>query len=715
MDNNPYSPPGAQPQAPQFPQPQPQPPSQPPQPPVQPSYHEPVPQEPPKPEQPLKKPARLSRKQLLIFIAVFGIIGGIVLWKSFAAPAPSPPHTSQFEGDLQMLHSDDIKAKSSTINYFLVGASGIRTQVNFKAGEFPDLAGTAHVQIKGVLTKGRIEVSSAADAVVQQVTTVPDTPRKTAVVLFNFTDDKTQGVTPTGAKHAIFTNPQSTNSFFKEESYGHRSLVGIKDPTGDVFGYYTLNAAHSSCDFWGWANTVNAAALAQGVDLSAYDNVQYITSPNACPYAGVAEVGGHRSWVFSWDLYNVYGISAHELTHNFGTWHANSMTCYTDQTRTKLTLISDSAFCTSYEYGDSFDVMGFGAWSPYHTNSYFKNELGWLSKDQVQTVTQSGDYALTPQEINTPGIKAIRLIRSIDKFNTYQYEYLEYRQPYGFDNFTPGNQPVDGVSVRLTSGYKYYVASFILNARIDGQIGRYTIGDGKTFQDKDHFIKVTQVSHDSQKATVHIDVSKVPQPDTTAPSAPTNLAAGDTSTKFISLSWKTSPEADVSYYTVYQDGHAVGRVYPPGSGKAPDPTKANLLTFTYQGNFKPESVIAYTVKAVDFADNISAASAPLQITVPKKDTQAPSAPQKLTLATGTYGERILKWLPSTDNNKVYGYLVYRVDKDGIVSRFDTRIYNSNPLDTTFTDWWNTGASSTYYVKAYDSDLNFSAISNKVKI
>ena len=395
---------------------------------------------------------RFKSPQMIVFVVLFGLVGGYIIFKSFAAtPAANPAtHQAQFEGQLQILHKDDFKGKNSEDAYALVSNTGVSTAVDFQTPP-PDYNGTARVKLKGTVKSGRIQVASAKDTTVEQITSPAQTPHKTAVVLFNYTDNTSQPITASAIDQEVFTGTKSANAFFQEESYGQRSLVGVQNPTGgDVFGYYTISAPSSVCDEYTWANEADAAALADGHDLSAYDNVIYIAGTTGCaPYGGFGEVGGRRSWVFINSTYipsYVQPIIQHEVTHNFGTWHANGYDCV-DQNYQPVAISDD---CQFIEYSDPLDIMGYNIYSvhTYHSNNYFLHDLGFLPT--AKTIYNSGDYTLTPVDGATPSTTpVIRLIRSIYQYNDYQYLYLEYRQPYGFDDFAPTDPTVNGTLIRV--------------------------------------------------------------------------------------------------------------------------------------------------------------------------------------------------------------------------------------------------------------------------
>src|SRR6185295_7274647 len=119
--------------------------------------------------------------------------------------------------------------------------------------------------------------------------------------------------------------------------------VAITDPSPSLAGV---------CDYDLWAANADAAAVAQGVDLSAYQHRMYLLPPGTtgCTWAGLGYIGcgeSCRAWVrTSESLVCGYpDILAHELGHNIGLRHARTAS------------IDGTASC---EYCDTSDFMGYG-------------------------------------------------------------------------------------------------------------------------------------------------------------------------------------------------------------------------------------------------------------------------------------------------------------------------------------------------------------------
>jgi len=179
-------------------------------------------------------------------------------------------------------------------------------------------------------------------------------------------------------------------------------------------------------------------------------------------------------------------------------------------------------------------------------------------------------------------------------------------------------------------------------------------------------------------------------PDTTPPSAPTNLTATAASDTQITLLWTASTDnVGVVGYDIYRNAAKI---------------KTVTTTSYSDAGLTPGTTYTYTVKAFDAANNTSAASTPATATTlaaGTSDTTPPSAPTNLQ-AAATSDIRIgLTWTASTDNVGVSGYKVYRGDTE--IATVSTTAYSDGGLTPSTT--------YAYTVKAVDGAGNVSAASD----
>lgn len=183
-------------------------------------------------------------------------------------------------------------------------------------------------------------------------------------------------------------------------------------------------------------------------------------------------------------------------------------------------------------------------------------------------------------------------------------------------------------------------------------------------------------------------------PDTEAPTAPTNVVANNTAPSQATLSWTASTDnVGVTGYDVYRSALA-----------GFTPTAANKVGSTAGASFVdsglPAGTYYYQVQARDAYGNLSPFSSEVSVNV-LADTTPPTAPTNLT-ASGINANLVtLSWTASTDNVGVTSYNIWR---DGVqIGTSTSTSYN----DTTTT----ASTTYTYTVTAQDANGNVGAASN----
>lgn len=136
--------------------------------------------------------------------------------------------------------------------------------------------------------------------------------------------------------------------------------------------------------------------------------------------------------------------------------------------------------------------------------------------------------------------------------------------------------------------------------------------------------------------------------DTTPPSVPANLSSDMQTASSIRLLWNPSTDnVGVSGYRLYRGTILAG--------------SPNGTSYTDTG-LSPETSYSYTVRAIDAAGNLSAASAVLSVSTLSggpTDNEAPSVPTGLQSSNVTHNSATLSWNASTDNTAVTNYRIYR--------------------------------------------------------
>ena len=205
------------------------------------------------------------------------------------------------------------------------------------------------------------------------------------------------------------------------------------------------------------------------------------------------------------------------------------------------------------------------------------------------------------------------------------------------------------------------------------------------------YVIAKDAAGNQSSASNTINVTTLNPPDTTPPSAPTNLTASNTTDSTTDLTWNPSSDnVGVTSYDVYQNGSF----------------RANVAGTFYQvTNLTPDTSYGFYVIARDAAGNTSLASNTVNVTTDVfVDTQNPTAP---TLSASNTSETTtsLSWSGATDNVGVTDYDVYQ--NGGFIANVNGTSYQVTGLseNTTYS----------FFVIANDAAGNSSSASNSVNV
>lgn len=355
------------------------------------------------------------------------------------------------------------------------------------------ISSSSEVSLEGVALDNELVVASGNDITVKSSPKPLTGAQDPIVIRFNFQNDTSTPWTASDIADEIFLDPDSSDEYFKEVSYNQVSFPGDANL---VTNWYTVPYNSGvGCDYNiggeldDWTTSAMTQATNDGWVLGNYNRYIFIFPDNSsCDWAGLGEVGGTPTMMWS-NGSNDDRLFSHELGHNVGVGHASYRDCGTKA-------INTYSSCTTSEYGDIYDVMGY--WNRYHFNAAFKQISGWIPAGEITTVASSGTYTLNVLEDGASAKKALK----IQKPNTSEYYWLEYRKATGFDS-TLGTGVTRGVIVHTYNG----VAgdnTYLLDMTPQNGWTDIALSNGASFEDTANDIYVQQISSDATSVEVSV-------------------------------------------------------------------------------------------------------------------------------------------------------------------------------------------------------------------
>ncbi|MDO8435107.1 MAG: Ig-like domain-containing protein [bacterium] len=375
--------------------------------------------------------------------------------------------------------------------------------------------------------------------VINAAAVTPDSvgEQKTLVVMMNFSNTTQPPLTKATVDDVVFNQ---TDSFYRENSYNQTFI------TGESFGW--LNVPHTTTCYMTTATQYAFEAVPSDVDLTQYGRLIIVAPFGGCGIAAVSTFG--KTLMNSPDgavnlsiaLINYPnmgpGTIGHEFGHGLGVDHANFYNCGSASWA--------SSGCSSVEYGDWYDAMGTGY--TVHMNAGHKDYLGWLDANRMPTVTTNGQFTIEPIESDTAGLKAIRIPRG-----SYDYLYVEYRQPLGYDanNMPAGTDVFEGALLH-TSQFK----TLLLDATPPGDKYTPALLVGQTFTDPITQSTVRLVSKTAGSIVVDVQVGRT---DFIGPTvAVTSPLNGASVADLVAITADASDESGISKVDFYVSGQMIG-------------------------------------------------------------------------------------------------------------------------------------------------------------
>ncbi|MBI4057106.1 MAG: right-handed parallel beta-helix repeat-containing protein [Elusimicrobia bacterium] len=525
--------------------------------------------------------------------------------------------TTTLSGTFYQGIADDFIHKNYSTTYTLESGGKIYTlQMD---GEPPrHLTSGAQVTVTGKLQESSLLESTSLTTNSPQALPAASLPLsatavtgdiRTVVLLLNFSNDpNNRPFTLVQISSTLFTGSASVNHYYQETSFGSVSF------SGDVFGWYTIpSSLGTSCNAYQWATEANTAATAAGVNLNNYSKKIYVfPHTNVCPWGGMATLGGDLSWN---NGYNETFVFAHELGHNLGIHHAAWIQCGTKA-------VDEYSNCAYDEYGDLWDIMGWLDKTESQFNAPHKVALGWIPPGRVQEATANGIYSISPLEVSTSGIQALK----VRKPNTSEFYYLEYRQPIGLDAPIPSGN-INGAMIHVWGEYAFDRTKLIdTTPRSDTRtydqwksrdIWDAALADQRSFNDTINDITITQLSHDASSVTVSVAFNCTPSTPTLTLSPSDQFGMDGSALNYsVTLTNHDTPFCPTTRFSL-------NTVLPPGWSSTPTPPFLDLapqasgsavLSVTSAQGASPGSYDV-TLQGVDSYDLSHVGSATVRYTV----------------------------------------------------------------------------------------------------
>ncbi|HSY17071.1 MAG TPA: Calx-beta domain-containing protein [Candidatus Acidoferrales bacterium] len=228
-------------------------------------------------------------------------------------------------------------------------------------------------------------------------------------IRLNFPDDLTEPISETDA-HSVMN---AVNDYYTENSYDLTSLTATVTPLITL----PQTKAYYSADPGLLLSDARAYAKKAGYVTANYDrDIVAFTSVPGYNFGGLAFVGGKGVWLQSMGA----GVTAHELGHNYGLWHANFW-----NTTANYSMIGPG---TNLEYGNIYDTMGSGGVADF--NAIHKNILDWLKADAIQSITSNGVYRVYPFDVPASKRVAGRMYAGVVQKDSLRHYWLEFRQKF---------------------------------------------------------------------------------------------------------------------------------------------------------------------------------------------------------------------------------------------------------------------------------------------
>jgi hypothetical protein len=470
----------------------------------------------------------LQSPEAVVMLRIVCLLALAFFVSAACAQNPIPPVV--YEGTTAIQIADDFEHGRASTHYFLREQHSQRLfELKLSADQARLMRPGQQLRIRGRLN-GKVLAADLDDSAVVVISAptafaAPLTSRRVISLLVDITDGSgvthTVGSTCDGPDQLLSDHMFGSRSgrlnvdgCFRDGSYGSLGFGGSSYP-GNAIDVVRVAITEPSpsltgiCNKFEWASAADAAAVASGVNLSAYQHRMYVLPEDAgCSWAGSAFLGcgdSCQAWVRS---YASRGIEcgfpdamAHELGHNLGLHHA----------RTDLN--NDGYY--DCEYCDTSDVMGYATnfWRAF--NAPHKDWMGWLPPSRIVNTSASGTFIISALEMTNPSYpQVIKVIPA----SGLPY-WLSYRAAIGYDaSLANTTTHLDKLQVHRAN----WSASYLISE----------LGDGGSFFDESLNLTVRRIGHSADSVTVMVWLGEPPPATAVSltPSVTSPAAAGNTIT-----------------------------------------------------------------------------------------------------------------------------------------------------------------------------------------